>query len=76
MPSRKCTQAWVAHSSVFWALGNCALPRQAMRAVSTLEKVRERASGASAGIPPWFSQASSSAGITALGFFSSRFFFR
>jgi len=76
MPSRKCTQAWVPHSSVTCALGSCALPRQAMRAVSTLAKVRERAWVATAGMPGWFSQASSSSGSTALGFFGSRFCLR
>ncbi|MNU07685.1 hypothetical protein D3C72_2533890 [compost metagenome] len=64
------------HSEVTWLLGSLLLPSQAMRAVSTMLKPRERAFCAKAGMPGWLSHASSSAAVTALGFFGSRFFLR
>ncbi|MCY1462017.1 hypothetical protein D9M71_797420 [compost metagenome] len=56
------------------ALGTFSLPRKAIRAVSTTAKLRERALVANAGMPGSSSHAFSSASVTAVGFFGSRFF--
>ncbi len=76
MPLRKCTHSCVPHSLVTCLFGKVPLPLQAMRAVSTIEKLRERALAANAGMPGCFSHASTSAALTVLGCLSSRFFFR
>ncbi|MNT29162.1 hypothetical protein D3C72_1648920 [compost metagenome] len=64
------------HSAITWLLGTVPALAKAMRAVSTLLKLRDCALAANAGMPGSSSHAFSSASVTADGFFGSRFFFR